>query len=243
MNFKPRFSQYNEQSILIEWPAIIDKSILKSILNFKKSIAEKYVKQKVELITAYNSILIIYDFTIDNINDVFLELKTLLKHQDNCLKSKYRTWEIPVCYDDEFGIDLDYLSKVKQLSKSEIITLHSSVVYTVFFIGFLPGFLYLGGLNSKLYLDRKSTPNLSVEKGSVAIGGQQTGIYPQQSPGGWHIIGKTPIDFFNVNHKPPCFIKAGDFVKFQPISKNEFQMIEAQVKANNYQLQFKEADA
>ena len=135
-----------------------------------------------------------------------------------------RLWYIPVCYDESFGIDLEVLSQAKKISKKTIVERHTKAIYAVYFIGFLPGFLYLGGLNSDLHLDRKTTPNLNVKKGSVGIGGKQTGIYPQDSPGGWHIIGNSPLELFNPKQNPPCFLKAGDKVKFHPISKSEYTL-------------------
>ena len=236
MSYNLKYSQYNERSILIEWPAIIDENILNSVLNFKICIQKKYIKLKVEVIHTYSSILIIYDFTIDNVNDRILTLKRLFEDQIPKAGNVSRTWEIPVCYDNEYGTDLEYLCSEKKYSKSEIIQLHSEPIYTVYFIGFLPGFLYLGGLDKELFLDRKTTPNLNVKKGSVAIGGQQTGIYPQDSPGGWHVIGKTPIELFQITHNPPCLINAGDKLKFKPIDRQEYLEIENQISRLSFQL-------
>ena len=236
MEFELRYTQFNSYSILIEWPAVIDENILKDVLKLKNRIQNHIIKQRVEVINAYNSILIIYNVTIDNVNGEILELKTLYETDNGVQKTKSLIWEIPVCYDDEFGSDLNSFSKEKNLSKSEIIKLHSEVIYTVYFIGFLPGFLYLGGLDSRLFLDRKTTPTLNVKKGSVAIGGQQTGIYPQDSPGGWHIIGNSPIELFNANQNPPCIINAGDKVKFIPVEKQDYIDIQNAINASNFQL-------
>lgn len=236
MVYQLKYSQYSERSILVEWPAVIDENILKDILRFKNLIQNKYIKQEVELVSAYGSILIIYNYTIDFINDAFLDLKALYKIEDSTYLIESKTFQIPVCYDVDFGIDLDAFSIEKNLSKPEIIRLHSQAIYTVYFIGFLPGFLYLGGLDSRLHLYRKTTPNLNVKKGLIAIGGEQTGIYPQDSPGGWHIIGNSPIEFFNPKHHPPCFIKAGDKVKFQSISKSEYVKLQIDIKNSNFDL-------
>jgi inhibitor of KinA len=236
MEYELKFSRYNEYSILIEWPAIMDENMLKDILNFKNIIEKKYVKQKVEVNNAFNSILVIYNYAIDNVNDEIFRLKALKFTEDDLVDSVSKLWKIPVCYDDEFGIDLNEFSKQRQLSKDEVIELHSSAIYTIFFIGFLPGFLYLGGLDEKLHFDRKSTPNLDIEKGSVGIGGNQTGIYPKNSPGGWHIIGKTPVDFFNAKSSPPCVFNAGDKLRFFAISKTEFLDLEQDIKNNKFQL-------
>lgn len=243
MSFKLRFVRYNSHSILIEWPDSINPKTLQDVLSFKKSIENYYTKQKVELITSYISLLIIYKFTIDNVNDVFSDLNELYNHKINTHNFKGFIWNIPVCYDDEFGEDLEAFSKEKKLNKSEIIDLHSEAIYAVYFIGFLPGFLYLGGLNPKLFLERKSTPKLDVKKGSVAIGGAQTGIYPQDSPGGWHIIGNSPIQIFNADENPPCKIMPGDKVKFEPISKNVYLDIQNQVEAKSFKLIPQKEDA
>lgn len=236
MSYNLQYSQYSERSILIEWPSIIDDLMLKNILSYKNAIQNHYLKDEVEIISTYSSILIIYDITIENINDEFLNLKRLFLEQNKSRKTKSSIWEMPVCYDDDFGIDLEEFSRTKNLSKPEIISLHSEAIYTVFFIGFLPGFLYLGGLDSRLFLGRKAIPNLNVKKGAVAIGGQQTGVYPQDSPGGWHIIGNSPIELFNSSENPPCKIKAGDKVKFVSISKNEHKRIQKGVEHSEYQL-------
>lgn len=236
MNYKLRFSLYNEHSVLIEWPAIIDENILQDILNVKKIIKNLYSELIVEVISAYNSILIIYIYTIDDVNSCFLDLKALCDSRDSINLIESKTFKIPVCYDDEFAEDLDDYSRLKKLTKQEIIEFHTASIYTVFFIGFLPGFLYLGGLNSKLHLDRKKTPNLNVKKGAVAVGGKQTGIYPQNSPGGWHIIGSSPIELFNPKENPPCFIKTGDKVKFQAISKIEYFEIQNEITLSRFDI-------
>lgn len=236
MDYELKFSRYNEYSILIEWPAVMDENMLKDILDYKKSIQNSSVELVVEIINTFNSLLIIYDLTIDDVYGEILRLKSLKIKVETLEDASSKLWRIPVCYDADFGIDLEAFSKEKQLSKNEVIELHSSAIYTIFFIGFLPGFLYLGGLNKKLYLDRKSTPNLDIKKGSVGIGGNQTGIYPKNSPGGWHIIGKTPVDFFNAKSSPPCVFNAGDKLQFFAISKTEFLDLEQDVKNNKFQL-------
>jgi inhibitor of KinA len=236
MSYGLRFSQYNDCAILVEWPARIDEFMLQDVLGFKNSIQNLNNKSIVEVISAYNSLLIIYDSTIEYVNSAFLELKTLYLKQDKIVENHFRTFRIPVCYDTDFAVDLDDFSKEKKLSKPEIIELHTEPIYTVFFIGFLPGFLYLGGLNSKLHLDRKNTPDLNVKKGAVAIGGKQTGIYPQDSPGGWHIIGSSPIELFNPKENPPCFINAGDKVKFYSISKFEYLQIQDKIENSTFNI-------
>ncbi len=129
---------------------------------------------------------------------------------------------IPVCYDERFGYDLDFISLAKQLAKDEIINLHVSRVYYVYMIGFLPGFSYMAAVDDKLVIARKPNP-VPVIAGSVGIAGSQTGIYPLNSPGGWQIIGRTPLKkLFDEHADPPVLLKAGNRVQFYGITRQEF---------------------
>lgn len=235
--FQLTYKPYGERSILVEWPPEINENILQDVLNFKLNIQNNYIKSKIQVTSAYNSILITYNTTIDNINDEVLSLKSIYSSKKHTSKSTGMLWKIPVCYDDEFALDLSELSIEIKLSKSKIIELHSDTIYTVYFIGFLPGFLYLGGLDKSLHFPRKSTPRQLIKKGAVAIGANQTGIYPNESPGGWNIIGNSPISFFDASKDMPCFAKAGDKIQFVPISVMEYQNISTLVKEGVYQIE------
>ena len=236
MNKKPTYKQFGEKAILVEWQAIIDDEILNDILHYVEKIKASKEINYIDLIQGYNSLTIIYKEFIENFGEEVALLKSVYLSTLKIAKQDYFLWEIPVCYDLEFGIDLQEISKKSSLEIDEIIKIHSETIYKVFFVGFLPGFLYLGGLNEQLFFDRKPNPRLHVAKGSVAIGGMQTGVYPQNSAGGWNIIGKTPINFFDVNKPNPCFAKAGDFIKFKPISLDEFYQLEEEIKDEKYQL-------
>ncbi|MBT8273639.1 MAG: 5-oxoprolinase subunit PxpB [Bacteroidia bacterium] len=233
MKYKP----YGERSILIEWPQKIDKTTLNDVLNFKKALQNKYAKQKVYINSAYCSILISYDTTINNIYDRISDIKRQYSKEFGHDKSTYNLWRIPVCYDDYFALDLDELSEVKKCDKSEIIRRHCEAVYTVYFIGFLPGFLYLGGLHKYLHMPRKAKPRLNLLGGAVGIGGQQTGIYPHDGPGGWNIIGNSPVDLFKADQDKPCFAKAGDRVQFYKVTLEEHQKIKALEATGFYKLE------
>jgi len=235
--FNLTYRTYGERSILVEWPAEINENTLRDVLNFKTKIEKCLFESKIKVTSAYNSLLITYTSTIDNINSEILTLKSLYSEKKRAEKCSFKLWKIPVCYDNEFAMDLDEISVQKNLTKKEIIRLHSEGIYTVFFIGFLPGFLYLGGLNEKLHVPRKSSPKLKIEKGAVAIGGNQTGIYPNESPGGWNIIGNTPITLFDASKDIPCFAKAGDKIQFVPIGIKEHQDISTLIKAGVYQME------
>lgn len=130
--------------------------------------------------------------------------------------------EIPVCYDREFAPDIDDVASVTGLADAEVIHRHSSAAYRVNCVGFIAGFPFLSGLPSELATPRRAVPRKEVPAGSVAIGGAQTGIYPRKSPGGWNVIGRTPLRLFNVQREPPTILQAGDRVRFREISREEF---------------------
>ncbi|MCR4954135.1 MAG: 5-oxoprolinase subunit PxpB, partial [Treponema sp.] len=143
---------------------------------------------------------------------------------------------IPVCYDDqEFAPDLKIVCDHAKLTKDEVIKLHSSIDYLIYMMGFLPGFPYLGGMDERLETPRLQTPRTKIPAGSVAIGGEQTGLYPVESPGGWNIIGRTPLKVFDLNRAPKFLYKAGDKIRFVPISRAEFDTFDEE-KWLNYEL-------
>jgi KipI family sensor histidine kinase inhibitor len=236
-SFELKYKQFGECSILIEWPSIIDKNTLEDVLFYKEKLENTLVEEIIEIKSAYNSILISYNSTIENIYNKISILKDIYSSRISILSKPLTLWKIPVCYDAKFALDLADISIKKRISKQDIISKHSEVIYTVYFIGFLPGFLYLGGLNDALYFPRKSTPRLNIEKGAVGIGGTQTGIYPNESPGGWNIIGNSPIDFFNVSNNQPCFANPGDKIQFYPITLKKHGDITTLVKAGVFQLE------
>jgi len=130
--------------------------------------------------------------------------------------------EIPVCYGGEFGPDLEDVAAHNQLTVDEVIRIHCSRDYLVYMIGFAPGFPYLGGMDKRIAAPRKKTPRLSIPRGSVGIAGEQTGIYPIETPGGWQLIGRTPVSLFLPDRHPPTLLQAGNRIRFYPISREEY---------------------
>ena len=232
-----RYKLFGESAILIEWPAKMDEFILKDILTFQYKIQQKKLEDILEIIQSINSLTVIYNNkSIDN-DSLIKTLKGIYKEEFSKIRSKHFLWKIPVCYNFKFGLDLEEISKKNDLSVDEIIELHSNAIYRVFSIGFLPGFLYLGGLDERLYIDRKATPRLVVPKGAVAIGGKQTGVYPKSSPGGWQIIGNSPISFFETTKAIPCFAKPGDQIQFVPVSSEDHLQIQNQITLQQFALE------
>jgi KipI family sensor histidine kinase inhibitor len=221
---------FGETAILVEWPNEVSEAILNDILNFQDVLKSQLDDQWV-LVPSYNSLTLIdqkANFNFSTLKGSLLEWYT---NFDKTLVLKRSLWKLPVCYDADFGLDLQETADKLFISVEELIQLHTSHEYTVYGIGFLPGFMYLGGLPTNLETKRRETPRLHVDKGSVGLAGKQTGIYPQDSPGGWNIIGRCPVPMFNLNLENPCFVNVGDRIQFYRIDRATFDLriIEAEV--------------
>ncbi len=221
---------FGETAILLEWPKAVDEAILRDILSFQEAL-KKELSEEWILVPSYNSMTLITqkgDFDFPSMKENLLEW---YENSKDTLVLKRNLWKLPVCYDLDFGLDLEQTAEKLFMTVNELIRLHTSHEYTVFGIGFLPGFMYLGGLPQNLETARKETPRLHVDKGSVGLAGKQTGIYPQDSPGGWNVIGRCPVPMFNLNLENPCFVNVGDRIQFEAIDRATFdlRMIEAEV--------------
>ena len=236
MQLKPKISRLGERAILLQWDFDIAPENLNTLLKAKQFIESHMVKSKVQVINTYNSLLVTYDLSIENTYDDLLALKSLDFTQLQSEDYKAAHYKLPVCYDTEFGLDLDELSRRNALAISEIIKRHTQPIYTLYFMGFLPGFLYLGGMDERLKIARKNEPRKSVLKGAVGIAENQTGIYPNSSPAGWQIIGNCPVELFNATNENPCPFKAGDQIQFYSVSKMEYENVKEQVESGNFEL-------
>ena len=177
----------------------------------------------VELVPAYASLTVFY--TISTVRKNFPEFPTAfaavknfaenaLRDLDDCAETNSRLIEIPVCFQKEYALDLEFVAADKNLSAAKVVEIFLSKIYRVYMLGFLPGFSYMGEVDKRIAAPRKSSPRLKIPKGSVGIAGRQTGIYSLESPGGWQIIGRTNIELFTPNANTPTFLQAGDSVKF-----------------------------
>lgn len=229
-----------ERGILIDFGPDYDEHSLSSIISVKKKLEKYKPEVKLEVINTYNSLLISYEFIIEDVYGEISSLKRLIGEAKIDKKPKVQIFHLPVCYEEEFGLDLQFIAEQKGLEIEEIIRLHTGPEYLVYFIGFLPGFLYLGGLDEKLKISRKNTPRKSLEKGAVGIGENQTGIYPKSSPGGWQILGNCPVPLFDKNRQPPVPISPGDRVKLFSVSRKEYEDIKDQVEMGTYQIRREE---
>jgi inhibitor of KinA len=175
----------------------------------------------IEVTSSYGSVAIFLDLARIE-QDLEEKIRTLVASVGVRIPRKARRIEIPVCYDDEFALDLARVASRTVLTGDAIIALHSSTEYTVACIGFVPGFPFLAGLSEKLRVPRLESPRTKVPAGSVAIANAQAGIYPFESPGGWNVIGRTPLRLFRVNENPPTLLGPGDRVRFRRITRAQF---------------------
>lgn len=230
---RPKIAQFGEKGLLLSWADDINEAIHDQVLAYQKWIEGSFSSLIQETNIGYQSILILVKDEKD-IAQLILDIEQSADHHFlNGLLQKY-VYTIPVCYDANFGLDIEALAAEKQMSAQKLISLHTKPTYRVYFTGFLPGFLYLGGLDPALHAERLAEPKLNIPKGSVAIGGSQTGIYPQHSPGGWRIIGRTPLALFNKDKAPPVLCQPGDKIQFSAISATEFKAIETEIDADKF---------
>jgi len=232
MNTYPiHIKPFGTHALLVEWPFDIQKTILEDILIFKDYLkTQGFDKNNWEMVPAYNSLALInrkeeidHETMSKKLHDLYLQRVAGAKKQSYL-------WKLPVCYDPEFGIDLEEVAGHTGKTVEQIIAMHTATPYTVYGIGFLPGFLYLGGIPKELETPRKATPRLRVQKGAVGLARKQTGIYPQESPGGWNIIGNCPIPIFDAKKENPCFVNVGDTIQFYSITRAQFDLRKIQAE-------------
>lgn len=235
IKFNLSFKSLGESALLIEWPAEINEQILEDIISLQAKIETSLRDYLIETVNAYNSLTLIYNADLISFHSLQEQVQELYSSLTRTANPQTYLWKIPVCYDEEFGIDLKEMALAKNMSIKNIIEKHCEPIYTVYFLGFLPGFLYLGGLPEILHFSRRATPRIKIQQGAVAIGGHQTGIYPLESPGGWNILGNSPLTYFNVDQNPPCFAKAGDKLRFYSIDRKRYNEVKKLVDNGQYE--------
>ena len=222
-------SALGDDALCLSWPAGIDISVNRQVHSLASFIRERAERGVLDVVPTYHSVAVSFDkqfWCVSTLEAAILEWLACTS-PENWLETKPSVIrEIPVCYHPSLGPDLAAVATHCQLSEDELVRRHSCAKYHVYFLGFLPGFAYLGGLDPRLHTPRKSQPRTMVPSGSVGIGGEQTGIYPMSSPGGWQLIGQTPLNLFDLSRSAPCLLQAGDTVQFCAIDLPEFERIQ-----------------
>ncbi|EPZ46048.1 kinase A inhibitor [Alicyclobacillus acidoterrestris] len=179
----------------------------------------------VECVPSFTTVTAFYDVMQITYDEVIAQFKGLEDQIVTGTDESSKTVEIPVCYGGEFGPDLEAVARHNHLTPDEVIAIHTGADYLVYMIGFAPGFPYIGGMSEKIATPRLPSPRLAIPPGTVGIAGAQTGVYPIETPGGWRLIGRTPLALFRPKEHPPTLLRAGDHVRFYAITEDEYQLM------------------
>ena len=224
-----------DSAILVEFGKEISPEINQRISAVVQLMKEQHIEGIVDMISAFCSLLINYDPRVVSYEEIRERIECLIKVDIKSQNGKKKVFEIPVCYGGEYGPDLAKIAEHAGLSEEEVIRIHSSKDYLIYMLGFLPGFTYLGGLDERIHTPRLANPRIKINAGSVGIGGSQTGIYPVDSPGGWQLMGMTPVKTYDPERETPILVEAGDYIRFVPIAEEEYKRIQELVARGEYQ--------
>ncbi|WP_248563112.1 5-oxoprolinase subunit PxpB [Niallia sp. NCCP-28] len=234
MRIAAHIEPFSDSAILIEFGKEVNKDIHQHIQQLTRYLDQHSFPGFIEYIPAFTNVVVFYDpvviyekyknssQSVSPYKMVYALMEEIIGKLNSNEKCSPRIMEIPVCYGGEFGPDLELVASINKLTPEEVIAIHTSGEYLVHMIGFAPGFPFLGGMSKKIAAPRHSSPRPLIPPGSVGIAGVQTGVYPIGTPGGWNLIGRTPLDLFLPEHNPPSLLQAGDIVKFRSIAWKEY---------------------
>lgn len=232
---QPKILPVGDKAIVVEFGDEISVECNNKVLSLYKNITSNKEPYIISSIPTYRSLLIKYDPLEISYPELIEEINEKLKQQKD-LDIKPKVMEIPVKYGGDFGPDIEYVAKHNNISIDEVIKLHTKPLYRIYMIGFTMGFAYLGGMSSKVETPRLEKPRTKIPAGSVGIAGKQTGIYPVESPGGWRLIGKTPVKLYDPYREDPILVKPGNYIKFVEISEDDFYNIENEIKQGRFKI-------
>ena len=225
---KPTISPVGDCAISIDFGQVIDPKINRHIRQTIERIQELNLEGIIELVPTYCALLIQYDAMLYSYSDICNLMEPLLEPSaTDDANERVTVIEIPTVYGGEFGPDLGFVASHNNLSEDEVVSIHSGTDYLVYMLGFIPGFTYLGGMDPRIATPRLSSPRTLIPAGSVGIAGEQTGTYPSDSPGGWQIIGRTPVIMYDMSKEQAALLSAGDYVRYVPIDEAEYNRIKA----------------
>lgn len=225
---KPTISPVGDCAISIDFGQVIDPKINRQIRQVIEQIKLLQLDGIIELVPTYCALLVQYDAMVYTYSDICKILEpTLQESVMDSANELVTIVEIPTVYGGEFGPDLGFVASYNHISEDEVVSIHSGTDYLVYMLGFIPGFTYLGGMDPRIATPRLSSPRTLIPAGSVGIAGEQTGTYPSDSPGGWQIIGRTPVTMYDMSKKQAALLQAGDYVRYVSIDENEFHKIKS----------------
>lgn len=231
---KTKYLNSGDKALVIEFSDKITDEVNGKVRSMMIAIGQREIKGIVEITPTYRSLMVHYNpLEIKHI-DLINVLKEIEQNLSNIEIPAPRVIEIPTLYGGEYGPDIENVSNHNNLSIDEVIKIHTSRDYLIYMIGFTPGFPYLGGMDEKIATPRLKIPRTKITGGSVGIAGNQTGIYPIDSPGGWQLIGKTPLKLYDPNRNPPILLQSGDYIKFIEINEKKYVDIERKINNGTY---------
>jgi inhibitor of KinA len=232
---KVRFLSAGDRALVVEFGDRIERALSNDVLRLDASLRSGGLSGVVETVPTFRSLMVHYDPVATTCADLVRAITSLLDRQPGP-RAAATLWRVPVCYEGSFAPDLGEVANRTGLAPSEVVALHSGTPYHVYMLGFLPGFPYMGDLPHELALPRRADPRLHVPAGSVSIATTLTAIYPYQSPGGWHLIGATPIRLFDPARSRPALLAPGDKVQFESVDPASFASIRRAVDGGNYEV-------
>jgi inhibitor of KinA len=236
MSGEPRYLVAGDAGLVVEFGDTIDPAINRRVRELFLAIERVGLDGVRDLVPTYRSLLISYDPLRTNVDVLRGQLANLEAHLADTPVPPPRVVEIPTAYGGEFGPDLPFVAEHNHLTVDEVVAIHAGTDYLVYMMGFSPGFTYLGGMSERIATPRLETPRTAIPAGSVGIAQQQTGIYPVESPGGWRLIGRTPVSLFDPSRHPPVVVDAGDYIRFAPIAFDEYSEIQVGIRRGTWAL-------
>ncbi len=229
-----RYLVSGDCAVCVEFGNEISPEINRKIRAFKIALEKEKTEGIVETVPTYRSLLVQYRPEIITYKELTEKFDTVMKAMDNIQIPPPEVIEIPVLYGGEMGPDLENVAEHNHITPEEVIRIHTSEDYLIYMLGFIAGFPYLGGMSKKIATPRLKSPRVKIEGGSVGIAGEQTGIYPVASPGGWQLIGRTPLKLYDADREKPVLLEAGQYIRFRSVTEEEYRKIEKQVEDGTY---------
>ncbi|WP_185969031.1 5-oxoprolinase subunit PxpB [Carboxylicivirga sp. M1479] len=231
---KPIIQVNGDQSFIIKLGDVISPQLHRRVKQYAQQVHKLDLEGITQVICTYTDVCVYYNPLSLAYAKLIDALKSIDLEEDDLKSERVNVLSIPVCYQGAIAPDIEYVANYNQMSTAELVHLHCEAPYLIYMLGFSPGFVYLGGLNPRLETPRKEVPRQAINAGAVGIAGNQTGIYPIVSPGGWQIIGQTPLQMFAPDREPPVLVQSGDYIQFEAISEQEYKLIEQEIEEGNY---------
>jgi KipI family sensor histidine kinase inhibitor len=233
----PRYLPAGDSALVVELGNSISPHVNRMVHNLARAVERESINGVLDLTPSYRSLLVYYNPLTIATYELKKKLHSLYSSLlEGTVAGKARVVHVPTLYGGQMGPDLEVVAKHNSLSTEEVIKIHSGTDYLVYMLGFSPGYPYLGGMSERIATPRLKTPRTAVPAGSVALAEKQTGVYPSETPGGWQILGRTPLKFFDAAREQPSLVEPGDYIRFVAIDADEYARIKKQVDEGSYQV-------